>query len=196
MGVNVQTNLKSGPHCTAIVSKASACCRLILKSLLSRNPFILARAFVFNIGLRPILEYCAPAWSPYFMQDIDLIEGVQRTFTRNLYRYCHLEHVTYDERLHFLGLQRLELWRIHIDLIYMFKLTHITYSLPLCHNRCNLLIMHTLLEAISKNLQLRDVIKLFLAIILLIELPLCGIFYLTFVLLLIHYSLSKINCIF
>ena len=122
LGVNVQTNLKSGPHCTAIVSKASARCRLILKSFLSRDPFILARPFV--VYVRPILEYCAPVWSPYFMQDIDLIEGVQCTFTRNLYRYCHLEHITYDERLHFLGLQRLELRLIHIDLIFMFKLTH------------------------------------------------------------------------
>ena len=56
------------------------------------------------------------------MQDIDFIEGVQFTFTRNLYRHCHLEHVTYDERLHFLGLKCLELRRIHIDLIFMFKL--------------------------------------------------------------------------
>ena len=75
LGVNVQTNLKSDPHHTAIVSKASARCILILKSFLSRDPFVLARAFF--VYVCQILEYCAPAWSPYFMQDIDLIKGVQ-----------------------------------------------------------------------------------------------------------------------
>ena len=48
-----------------IVSKASARCRLILKSFLSRDPSILARAFV--VYERPILEYCAPVWSTYFI---------------------------------------------------------------------------------------------------------------------------------
>ena len=75
-------------------------CRLILKSFFLTEPFILARAFV--VYVRAILEYYAPVWSPYFKQDIDLIEGVQCIFTHNLYWYCHLaEQATYDERLHF-----------------------------------------------------------------------------------------------
>ena len=56
-------------------------------------------------------------------------------------------------------------------------------SLPLCLNRCNLIIVHTLQEAIITSLQLIDVITEFLAIILLTKL------------LLIHCSLSKIYCI-
>ena len=57
-------------------------------------------------------------------KDVDLVENVQRTFTRKLFFICHLPATSYDNRLHFLGLQRLELRRIHFDLIYMFKLTH------------------------------------------------------------------------
>ena len=42
----------------------------------------------------------------------------------------------------------------------MVELTH--NMIATSHSRCNLLIMHTLPEAVSTNLQLIDVIKLFL----------------------------------
>ena len=83
---------------------------------------ILTRAF--TTFVRPILEYATPVWCPQFKCDIDLIEEVQRTFTRKLYFLCNLTSVSYNDRLSFLGLQRLELRRILNDLCYMFKLTH------------------------------------------------------------------------
>ena len=122
LGINLHSSLKPGLHCTKIVSKASARSRLIAKTFLSRDPFIMSRAF--KVYVRPLLEYCSPVWSPHYKKDIDLVENVQRTFTRSVYRRCHLQIRSYDERLAFLGLQRLELRRIHNDLIFMFKLTH------------------------------------------------------------------------
>ena len=56
--------------------------------------------------------------------DIDLVEGVQRAFTRNVFKRCQLQPASYNDRLAYLGLERLELHRIHGDLIYMFKLMH------------------------------------------------------------------------
>jgi hypothetical protein len=122
LGIHFYSNLKFGHHCSAIVSKANLRAKLILKTFLSRNPFIIARAFV--VYVRPLLEYCTPVWSPHNKRDIELLESVQRTFTRKLFHYCHLQPVSYDDRLTFLGLQRLELRRIYTDLIFMFKLTH------------------------------------------------------------------------
>jgi ribonuclease P/MRP protein subunit RPP40 len=122
LGICVHSSLKSGPHCSSIVSRASARARLILKTFLSRNVRLLTRAF--TVYVRPLLEYCTPVWSPHYKKDVDLVENVQRTFTRKLFFICHLPATSYDNRLHFLGLQRLELRRIHFDLIYMFKLTH------------------------------------------------------------------------
>ena len=52
------------------------------------------------------------------------MEGVQRAFTRNVFKRCQLQLASYNDRLAYLGLERLELHRIHTDLIYMFKLTH------------------------------------------------------------------------
>ena len=102
--------------------KANARAKLILKSFLSRNPITMTRTFI--IYVRPLLEYCSPLWSPHFKQDIDLIENVQCSFTRKLYYCCNLVSKSYDDRLTYLGLQRLELRRIYANLIYMFKLIH------------------------------------------------------------------------
>ena len=69
------------------------------------------------------MEYCTPTWLPYY-KDIDLVEGVKRAFTRNVFKWCHLQPASYNNRLAHLGLEHLELCRIHADLIYKFKLMH------------------------------------------------------------------------
>ena len=122
LGINVHSNLKYGPHFAIIASKANARAKLILKSFLSRNSITMTRAFI--IYVRPFQEYCSPVWSPHFKQDIDLIENVQRSFTRKLFYCCNLVYKSYDDRLTYLGLQRLELRLIYADLIYMFKLIY------------------------------------------------------------------------
>ena len=70
------------------------------------------------------LAFIVYYWSPHFKQDIDLTEDVQRSFTRKLFYCCNLVSTNYDNRLTYLGLQRLELRSIYADLIYWFKLIH------------------------------------------------------------------------
>ena len=52
-------------------------------------------------------------------KDIELIEKVQRRFTKRL---PGLKHMSYNERLHYLGLSSLELRRLHLYLIYCYKI--------------------------------------------------------------------------
>jgi len=48
--------------------------------------------------VRPYIEYCVPVWSPYYRNDIKLVEGVQRRATklidgvRNLHDKEHIEN--------------------------------------------------------------------------------------------------------
>ena len=72
--------------------------------------------------VRPLLEYNCAIWSPHFKKDINLVEGVQRYFTRCIYHRLSLPIVPYDERLATLGLSRLETRRIICDLMETFKL--------------------------------------------------------------------------
>ena len=65
-----------------------------------------------------------PVWCPYNKGDINTIERVQRAFTRNIFYLCHLPPASYKDRLLHLGLQRLEIRRIHSNLIFLFKLIY------------------------------------------------------------------------
>ena len=88
----------------------------ILRTFVSKDINLLMRAFI--VYVRPIVEYCSVVWSPS-LKNIELIEKVQRRFTKRL---PGLKHMSYNERLHYLGLSSLELRRLHLDLIYCYKI--------------------------------------------------------------------------
>ena len=79
----------------------------------------LIRAFITYV--RPMLEYCSPVWSPVSVSLINQLESVQRRFTKRLPR---LRSLTYDERCARLGINRLELRRLHADLTLCYKIIH------------------------------------------------------------------------
>ena len=58
-------------------------------------------------------------WSPCLKKDIELLEKVQRRFTKRLHG---LKHLKYGVRLAHLGLPSLELRRLHLDLLYCYKI--------------------------------------------------------------------------
>ena len=83
IGIAMQSLLKSGMHCSRIAAKANARAKLILNAFLFHDVQSLTRAF--TIFVRPLLEYTTPVWCPYFKTDINIIENVQRSFTRTLF---------------------------------------------------------------------------------------------------------------
>jgi len=73
----------------------------------------------FIVYVRPLLEYGSCVWSPHFKSDIDRIESVQRRFTKRL-RF--LNNMSYSQRLMTLGLETLEVRRLHQDLLLTYKI--------------------------------------------------------------------------
>jgi len=51
--------------------------------------------------VRPHVEYCASAWSPYNKKDKELFEKVQRRFTKMI---VNMDGLSYEERLQSLNL--------------------------------------------------------------------------------------------
>jgi len=78
--------------------------------------------------VRSHLEYCSSAWSLHYQKDKKLLEKVQHHFTR---LFADLRNLTYDERLHKLGLWTLEERRNRTDLLEVFKLKSGLSSVPM-----------------------------------------------------------------
>jgi len=126
LGVTVDCSLKFSAHINKIARKASTRCYLLKKCFLSKDTDTLLRAF--KTYVRPLLEYNSPVWSPHLLKDIDLLENVQRRFTKRL-RGMH--NLSYNERLLKLNIERLEARRLRTDAITTYK---IIFGLIKCTN--------------------------------------------------------------
>ncbi len=112
-------DLRFSNHCVNIAKNASLAAAMIHKSFNTKNRDILIQ--LYKTYVRSRLEASSVIWSPHLLKDIDLIEQIQRAFTRRLpgmqsFKGC------YQKRLDVLGLQSLELRRLHIDLIWVYKI--------------------------------------------------------------------------
>jgi len=125
LGVKFDSVLSFADHIDGIVFKAKQRANQILRCFVSRDKWVLTKAFA--VFVRPLLEYCSPVWSPCTVTAINKLESVQRMFTKRL---PDMMSLSYDARLQLLGLERLELRRIHSDLIMCFKITHQLVSIP------------------------------------------------------------------
>ena len=73
---------------------------------------------LYKVYVRPHIQYCSSAWSPYTVADKDLLENVQRRAIRMV---SGLEG-TYEDKLKAVGLVTLEANRVRGDMIEMFKM--------------------------------------------------------------------------
>ena len=103
LGVWMQNNLKPEKQVTTAVNKAMT----VLKSI--RGAFENYDKETFHITyrtyVRPHLEYCIQAWSPYYCKDIQRLENVQRRATKMV---NGMKNLCYEERLERLNVMKLE----------------------------------------------------------------------------------------
>jgi ribonucleases P/MRP protein subunit RPP40 len=122
LGVTIDSKLFFEAHINNIVSKARQRISIPFRGFVTRSLYIMRQAFVTYI--RPILEYNSVVWNPRLFHRTDLIENVQRNFSK---RIPSLSSLLYPERLALLDLVPLELRRLRFDLIYNFKVfSHLT----------------------------------------------------------------------
>jgi Reverse transcriptase (RNA-dependent DNA polymerase)/Endonuclease-reverse transcriptase len=119
LGITVSKNLRFSEYINECISKAFSRSFLIFKGFSSRNSELLVKAFTTYV--RPLLEYNTYIWSPNDVCNIAKIERVQRRFTK---RIASVSHLSYRNRLEFLGLDSLEYRRLIYDLVMMYKIVH------------------------------------------------------------------------
>ena len=116
LGVLVDNRLNFSKHCLKVRNKATSIIHFIKHCVTTRKEDTMVKLFTSLV--RPVLDYCAPFWSPLLIKDIDVIEQVQRRFTR-LINGC--QDLTYQQRLEKLSLFSLEYRRKRGEMIETFK---------------------------------------------------------------------------
>jgi len=80
LGVVISNDLKVSQQCQQAYNRASRILGLLHRTIQYKNTGILLRFY--KSLVRPHVEYCISAWSPYYKKDKILIEKIQRRFTR------------------------------------------------------------------------------------------------------------------
>ena len=128
LGVLFDSNLSFREHIFQCVSKASRMCNLIYANIKCTDMLVLVN--LYKCYARPLLEYCSVIFSPHYVYLINLIENVQKRFTKKL---PGLQNKCYQDRLKLCNLESLETRRLHADLILMYKIINGTIHVDL-HN--------------------------------------------------------------
>ncbi|CAH8567491.1 unnamed protein product [Dicrocoelium dendriticum] len=117
LGVIVANNFKPSAQCRHAANKARHELFRLRRALSNTK----AEVFLplYKAVVRPHLEYCVQAWSPYLRSDIICIEKIQKLATRMIEGQ---RGKSYEDRLSSLGLFSLERRRLRGDLIETFKI--------------------------------------------------------------------------
>eukprot|EP00794_Sanderia_malayensis_P008776 gene8776-9714_t len=117
VGVWISDDLKPSTQCSKAAAKASSSLGFIKRAFkhIDKDSFVI----LYNSYVRPHMEYCVQAWSPYYVKDIDCLEKIQRRATKLV---KHIRKWTYEQRLSYLGLYSLKCRRERGDLIETFKI--------------------------------------------------------------------------
>ena len=117
LGIWVDNDMKFKKHYEIITRNAHYKCKQFKRAFSLDNVEFLVS--MYKTYILPTLEYGSIIWSPSYICDVDLIENVQRKFTKF---FPGMFNKTYNDRLHCLNLVTLEERRIYIDLIFMYKI--------------------------------------------------------------------------
>lgn len=117
LGIQVSASFKVSSQCIAATRKANRALYQLKRTMASREPEVLLP--MYKVFVRPHLEYCVQAWSPYLVKDKQTLERVQRRFTK---LFVKIRKMEYSDRLRSLDLFSLERRRMRGDLIETFKI--------------------------------------------------------------------------
>ena len=103
MEVIFTKDLRWGAQCQNAAAKAMSVLGKIKRSF----PKIDRELFLYDVYVRPHLEYCVKVWAPYFQKYIKTIEKVQQRAFKLVYS---IKNWSYENRLEYLTLERRRFW--------------------------------------------------------------------------------------
>ena len=117
LGVTMNANMKVPEQCRIAASKGNQVLGMIRRNITYKEKSLTVP--LYKAIVRPHLEYCIQAWSPYVRKDIDMLDKIQRRAPKLI---PGLRDLRYEERLKKYGLTTLETRRLRGDQIEVFKI--------------------------------------------------------------------------
>ena len=103
----MKANMKVSEQFRIAASKGNQVLGMIRRNITYKEKSLIVP--LYRAIVRPHLEYCIQAWSPYLGKDIDMFEKIQRRATKLI---PGLRDLRYEERLKECGLTTLETRRL------------------------------------------------------------------------------------
>ena len=125
LGVKVDVTLRFHAHIRDVTNKAGGLAQNFLKSTVCRTPEFMM--FLWTTHIRPIIDYCSVLWNTGYLEDLRLLEGVQRRWTKAV---TGLDHLTYADRLARLNLFSVQGRLLRADLIQYWKILNNKSCIP------------------------------------------------------------------
>ena len=94
LGIIITKDLKPHEQCVAARNKANKILNMIRRQVECKSAEIVTK--MYNSYVRPILENCIQFWCPYLVQNIDMLEKVQKRATKMI---PGIRFLPYRERL-------------------------------------------------------------------------------------------------
>ena len=113
----MNANMKVSEQCRIAASKGNQVTGVIRRNITYKEKRLIVP--LYKAIVRPHLEYCIQAWSPYLRIDIGMHAQIQRRATKLI---PGLRDLRYEERLKECGLTTLEMRRLRGDQIEVFKI--------------------------------------------------------------------------
>ena len=117
IGVLMSNSLKTSLQCTQAANRAFAILKQITRAFMYRDRKVFL--LLYKQFVRCHLEFAIPAWSPWLIQDIEILERVQKKAVNFI---VGLSGKTYEEKLSELNLTSLDDRRKKFDLVQTFKI--------------------------------------------------------------------------
>ena len=117
VGVAIHKSLKPSLQCARAASKANLVLGQLARAVTYRDSTTFIR--LYQVYVRPHLEYAVQSWCPWTKADMEVLERVQR---RAVMMVSNLQGKSYEERLAELDMVTLETRRRRGDMIQTFKI--------------------------------------------------------------------------
>ena len=117
LGVSMNANMKVSEQCRISASKGNQILGMIRRNITYKENSLIVP--LYKAIVRPQLEYCIHARSPYLRKDIDMLEKIQRRATKLI---PGLRDLRYEERLKECGTTTLDTRRLRGDQIEVVKI--------------------------------------------------------------------------